>query len=137
MAINTYLNFDGQCKEALEHYAQVLGGKIAFMMTFGESPMADQVSADSRNRVMHASLVMADGVLMGSDAPIGHPIEKPQGFAVSLSVDNAAEAERIFAAFADGGTVDMPLSQTFWAHRFGMLTDRFNIPWMISCEQPR
>jgi PhnB protein len=111
-----------------------LGGKIEGMMTHGESPMADQVPPGWRDRVMHARLVAGDAVLMGSDSPPEH-YEKPQGISVSLNVDDPAVADRIFHALADNGSVSMPIQQTFWAARFGMLVDRFGIPWMINCEQ--
>ena len=84
---------------------------------------------------MHARLVVGDRVLMGSDVPPDHH-DKPQGFSVSLGIDTPAEAERIFRALAEGGTVQMPLQETFWALRFGTLVDRFGIPWMVNCERP-
>ena len=84
--------------------------------------------------IMHARLVARDYVLMGSDAPPDR-FEKPQGFSVAIQIDDPKEAERIFAALADNGSVRMPLQQTFWAVRFGMLVDKFGIPWMVNCEQ--
>ena len=134
MHVDPYLNFNGQCAEAFRFYERVLGGKIEGMMTHGESPMADQVPPGWRDRVMHARLVAGDAVLMGSDSPPEH-YEKPQGISVSLNVDDPAVADRIFHALADNGSVSMPIQQTFWAARFGMLVDRFGIPWMINCEQ--
>ena len=84
---------------------------------------------------MHARLVVGDKVLMGSDAPPEH-YEGPKGFSVSLTINDLADAERIFHALAENGTVRMPLQETFWAVRFGMLVDRFGIPWMVNCERP-
>ena len=135
MQLNPYLVFNGQCKEAFTFYAQVLGGKIESMQTHGESPMREQAPPEWRDSILHAHLVVDDQVLLGSDSPPA-PYEQPKGFSVSLSVDNPAEADRIFQALAAGGTVQMPIQQTFWASRFGMLTDRFGIPWMVNCEQP-
>jgi len=135
MQLNPYLVFDGQCEAAFKFYEQCLGGKIEFMLTHGNSPMAEQVSAAWRDKVMHVRLVAGGMVLMGSDAPPDR-YEKPQGFSVSLSIDEPAEAERIFHALAENGSVRMPLQETFWARRFGMLVDRFGIPWMVNCEQP-
>jgi PhnB protein len=135
MQLNPYLNFKGQCEEAFKFYEQVLGGKIEAMMRFAESPMADHVPAEQRNAIIHARLSVGDQLLMGSDAPPEH-FSEPHGFAVSLSIDQPAEAERVFHALADGGSVEMPIQETFWAQRFGMLRDRFGTPWMINCERP-
>jgi PhnB protein len=134
MDLNPYLTFDGQCEAAFEFYERCLGGKIVTMMNHEDSPIADQVPADWGKRIMHARLTVGDGVLMGSDSPPEH-YEQPKGFSVSLQVKQPAEAERVFQALAEGGTVLMPIQQTFWATRFGMLVDRFAIPWMINCEQ--
>jgi PhnB protein len=136
MQLSTYLNFNGQCEAAFKFYEQCLGGKIQLMMTYGESPMADQVTPESRNKIMHVTLAVGDGVLMGCDAP-PQQYEKPQGFFVSIAIDSPAEAERLFQALSENGTVRMPLQQTFWAARFGMLIDRFGTPWMINCGQPK
>ena len=133
MSLNPYLHFSGQCETAFKFYEKALGGKIESMMTHGESPMADKVSADWRTKIMHARLNMGDGVLMGSDAPPQY-YKKPQGFSVSLSLKDPAKAESIFKALSEKGAVEMPLQQTFWAKRFGMCTDQFGIPWMINCE---
>ena len=134
MQSNTYLTFNGNCAAALEFYAQHLGAKIEMMMTFGQSPAADQAPAGWRDKVMHARLKLGDSILMGSDAPPDR-YNVPRGFSVSLSVNSPGDAERIFAALAEGGTVQMPLQQTFWAARFGTLVDKFGIPWMVNCEQ--
>ena|SRR2546421_12804838 len=133
MSLNPYLHFSGQCETAFKFYEKALGGKIESMMTHGESPMADKVSADWRTKIMHARLNVGDGVLMGSDAPPQY-YKKPQGFSVSLGLKDPAKAESIFKALSEKGAVEMPLQQTFWAKRFGMCTDQFGIPWMINCE---
>jgi PhnB protein len=134
MQVNTYLNFNGQCAEAFRFYAQVLGGKIEAMMTHRDSPIADQVPPGWHDRVLHARLVVGDTVLMASDSP-PERYEKPQGMYVSLQVPDVADAERIFQALAQNGTVTMPFEKTFWAERFGMVVDRFGTPWMVNCEQ--
>ncbi len=134
MQINPYLGFDGSCREAFELYVKVLGAKLDMLMTHGESPEADHVAPEWRDKVLHASLSLGNFLIMGSDWPPEYQKTK-QGFSVSLQVDSAAEAERVFSGLAEGGTVTMPLAQTFWAHRFGMLTDRFGTPWMINCEK--
>ena len=135
MRINPYLTFDGQCRAAFELYARVLGGKIEMMMTHADSPMADRAPAGWRDKIMHARLVVGDQVLMGSDSPPEHH-EDAKGFSVSISIEDTARAERVFAALAESGTVRMPLQETFWALRFGMLVDRFGTPWMVNCERP-
>ena len=132
--LHTYLAFNGQCAAAFKHYEKVLGGKIEMMMTHGESPMKDQTPAEWRDRIMHASLVVGDQRLLGADRP--PQFQGPnEGFSVSLSLDDAAKAEQIFNGLAEGGTVRMPLQKTFWAAAFGMLIDRFGIPWMVNCEE--
>lgn len=133
MRINPYLNFNGQCAEAFRTYERVLGGKITFMQTHGESPMADQVGPDWQDAVMHTTLEVGDQVIMGSDAPPPH-FEQPQGFSVSIVLGDPAEAERIFAGLSEGGQVRMPMQKTFWAERFGMCVDRFGIPWIVNCD---
>jgi PhnB protein len=134
MQVNPYLNFNGQCEAAFRFYAEATGSKIDMLMDFENSPMAAQMPAEARKLIIHASIRIGDTVLMGSDAP-GARYHKPQGFSVSLVVDTPAEAERIFAALSAGGEVTMALQQTFFAARFGMLTDKFGIPWMVNCEQ--
>jgi PhnB protein len=135
MKLNPYLSFNDECEAAFKFYEQCLGGKIDAMMTYGESPMAEQTPPEKLDKIMHASLIVGDTVLMGSDAPPQF-FEKPQGFSVSLIFDDAVEAERIFNALAENGTVQMPIQKTFWADRFGMLVDRFGTPWMINCDLP-
>ncbi len=103
------------------------------MQRFGESPMADNVDADWHDKVMHTSLHVGDIDLMGSDGMPGTFVT-PQGYHVSVQLDEPEEAERVFAALAEGGEIKMPLEQSFWARRFGMLTDRFGISWMVNCN---
>jgi PhnB protein len=133
MQLNPYLNFNGKCAEAFKFYEKTLGGKIEMLMTFAESPMADQVPAAHRDKVMHARMSIGSHVLMGSDAPPDR-FSPMKGFCVSLSVDSAADAEKIFKTLAEKGSVQMPIQQTFWAERFGSLVDQFGTPWMINCE---
>jgi PhnB protein len=124
--------------KAFKFYEQCLGGKITAMMTYGESPpessMTDQVPPEWRDKIMHVELMIGDQELMGSDSPPEYH-EEPKGFSVSISLNNPAEAERIFHTLVEKGAVQMPFQQTFWAYRFGMLVDQFGIPWMINCEQ--
>ena len=134
MQLNPYLLFNGQCETAFKFYEKCLGGKIEAMILHEGTPAADQVPAEWRKKILHARLVVGDQVLMGSDAPPDR-FQKPQGFSVSLGVKDPAEAERIFLALAENGKVRMPIQKTFWAARFGMLVDRFGIPWMVNCEK--
>ncbi len=134
MQLNPYLFFNGQCEAAFKFYAQVLGGKIDGMLTHAVTPAEQQVPAEWRDKIMHARLIVGDQVLMASDAPPDH-YEKPTGFSVSIQIKDKAEAERIFNALAEGGKVQMPFGQTFWAAGFGMCADRFGIPWMVNCEK--
>ena len=134
MYVNPYLTFDGDCEEAFKVYEKVLGGKIVAMMPHEGTPAAEHVPAEWRKKIIHARLIL-DGVpLMGSDAPTDH-YEPMQGFSVTLNIKEPAEAERVFNALAEGGSVRMPLGETFWAIKFGMLTDRFGTPWMVNCEK--
>jgi PhnB protein len=134
MKLNPYLMFNGQCETAFKFYEQCLGGKLGAMMTYGSSPMAADVSPELSDKIMHTSLVVGDQELMGSDSP-PERYEEAKGFSVSLNLDDPAEAERLFHALAENGSVQMPIQETFWAARFGMLVDQFGIPWMINCEK--
>jgi len=133
MQLNTYLTFNGDCETAFRFYEQALGGKIEAMMTHAGSPSEQHVPPEWRDKILHVRLSVGESVLMGSDAPPDHA-QKPQGFSVNIGTRDPEEAERIFQALSAGATVTMPLQQTFWARRFGMLTDRFGVPWMLNCE---
>jgi PhnB protein len=134
MKIVTYLNFAGQCEAAFRFYERVLNGRIEALLRHDVPEMADHVPPEWRDKVMHACLFVGDAMLMGSDAP-PEQYTKPAGLQVSLHIDEVKEAERVFNALADNGQVTMPLAQTFWASRFGMLVDQFGIPWMINCSE--
>ena len=134
MQLIPYLAFNGECDAAFKFYQQCFGGNIQTLMTYGESPMADQVPPEWRDRIIHASLAVGEAALLGADAPPDRDV-KPTGFCVSIQINDAEEAGRIFNALADNGTIQMPLQETFWAVRFGMVTDRFSTPWMINCGQ--
>jgi PhnB protein len=134
MQLNPYLTFNGQCEAAFKFYANVLGGKIEAMMTYGSSPMAEQTRSEWRNKIMHARLSIGDKMLMASDAPPDR-YEPMKGIMVTLGIDDPGEAERIFHALSENGTVQMPIQETFWARRFGMFVDQFGTPWMVNCEK--
>jgi PhnB protein len=134
MQLSPYLFFNGDCEEAFKFYAQCLGGKIEGMLTHAGTPAEAQVPPEWRDKILHARLTIGDQVLMASDAPPGR-YDQPKGFSVSIQIKDPAEAERIFQALSENGTVQMPIAETFWAARFGMLVDRFGIPWMVNCER--
>lgn len=135
MQVNPYVFFKGQCEEAFKLYATCLGGKIEAMLSHEGTPASDHVPPEWRSKIIHARLVVGDTILMGSDNPSDR-YQEPRGLSVSLSVDSPAEAERVFHALAQGGTVRIQLEQNFFAVRYGTLVDRFGIPWMIVCRQP-
>lgn len=132
MHVNPYLTFKGECETALKFYAKVLDGKVEAMMRFADMP--GHAPANWNDKVMHGSMKFGDNVIMGSDAP-PERYEPMKGVWVSLQVEKPAEAERVFKALADKGNVAMPIKETSWAQRFGMLVDRFGTPWMINCSK--
>jgi len=135
MQIVPHLNFNGECEAAFRYYERFLGGKIEMMMPHEGTPAAEHVGAEWAKKIIHARMKIGDTSLMGADAPPGR-YTKPAGFTVSVQTKTPEEADRAFLALADGGTVQMPIGETFFSKRFGMVTDRFGIPWMVNCEQP-
>ena len=131
--IQPYLMFGGRCEEALEFYRSALGAQVDMLLRFSESPdptPPGMLPPGFENKVMHASFRIAGNVIMASDGcEVGTQFK---GFSLSISVATEAEADRYFAALSDGGQVQMPLTKTFWSPRFGMLTDRFGIAWMVN-----
>ncbi len=132
MQFNTYLFFDGRCEEAFKHYEKVLGAKIETLIPYGDTPHDTPIPEGWKTKIMHGRIQIGDAVVMGSDDRPGL-YAKPQGFRVSVTAKTPAEAERIFAALAEGGDVSVPLRETFFSPRFGMLVDRFSIRWMVNC----
>lgn len=131
MKMTPYLMFNNQCKAAFTFYEQLFNGKITFMMTHGDSPVANEVSNVWHDAILHAHMTIGDLELMASDA-CGEYVA-PQGIYVALKIDDIAEAERIYNSLSEGGVINMALAETFWAERFAMFTDRFGTPWMINC----
>jgi PhnB protein len=134
MPLNAYLLFNGNCEEAFKFYEKCFGGEIVAMMPHTGTPAEKQCPPEWRNKILHARLDIGDQMLLASDCP-PDMFHTPQGFSVSLQITDPSEAERLFHALQEGGKVSMPIQKTFWAVRFGMLTDRFGIPWMINCTQ--
>ena len=133
MQIQPYLFFEGRCEEALTFYRDVLGAEVTQLMRFSDSPEPPppgMLPPGSENRIMHARMRIGESVVMVSD---GNCSGKPgfSGFSLTLNAADDAEAERLFAALAEGGQVRMPMAQTFFASRFGMLADRYGLGWMV------
>ena len=133
MKVEPYLFFEGRCDEAIEFYRRALGAEVTMLMRYKDSPEPPQpgmIPPGSENKVMHASLRVGDTTVMASD---GRCSGKPgfQGLSLSITVSDAAAADRVFAALADGGQVRMPLTKTFFSPRFGMVADRFGVAWMV------
>ena len=135
MQLNPHLSFNGQCEAAFKFYEKCLHGKIITLMTYGDSPMAEQTPAAWHGKIIHATFALGDQRLTGADVTV-ESYRKPQGFSVLLNIGDATEADRIFKALAENGVVLMPIQETFWALRFGMLVDQFGTPWMINCGKP-
>jgi PhnB protein len=129
--LDSYLFFNGNCAEAMRFYQQTIGGELTAMMKYGDSPDAAQNPPGSAERIIHASLVIDGRNLMASDHPAGES-KAMSGFALSLFYDTPAEARRVFDALSAGGSITMPMSETFWAQAFGMFTDKFGTSWMVS-----
>jgi len=132
MKVNPYLFYDGNCEAAFKHYEKVLGAKIEVLLRNEEAPPDMPSLPERKKKIMHGRISIDGEVLMASDAPPDH-FHKPQGFSVSLTFTDPAEAERKFTALCEGGSVNMPFGKTFFSKGFGMGTDRFGIPWMVNC----
>ncbi len=136
MKLNTYLNFPGNCKQALEYYEKHLGGQIAIISTYESMPEPKSIPPGlANNSVLHARIELADTVLMASDGP-PERVQPMRSAYLSLTADSNEEAERIWSALVDGGEIFMPLAETFFAFRFGMCRDRFGVNWMVIYERP-
>lgn len=133
MEVNPYIMFGGNCEAALKFYEQALGAKLDAVMKVAGSPAAEHMPPDWGDKVLHARFTIDGNVVMASDAPPGQ-FSQPQGFSLSLSLNDTAKGEELFKKLAEGGTVQMPFGPTFWAKGFGMCVDRFGIPWMVNCE---
>ena len=133
MHVNVYLSFKGQCEAAFTFYEQCLGGQLGPIFRYAGTPLADTVPAEWQGKVMHGSVTVGEQVLMGADV-VPDRYEEPKGFSLSLHMKSVREADHVFHELAKDGRVVLPLEKTFWADRFGMLIDRFGIPWMINCD---
>ena len=132
MTLEPHITFNGQCQAAFHFYEQSIGAKILTMLTWADSPMAKEVPPEWHEKICHATLGIGQNVLAGVDLP-SEQYQAPASFQLILGLDDPAEAERIFLALAESGTVTMPLRETFWSARYGIVIDRFGIPWEINC----
>ena len=132
MKLNPYIHFAGNAEEALNFYASALNGQVLQLGRYGESPM--QADEDWNNKIMHARLVFDNNLIMISDVFKGQAVSTDGNIQLSVEVENAEELENVFNKMAAEGTITMPLQDTFWGARFGMLKDRFGINWMFNHE---
>jgi PhnB protein len=132
--LNPYLNFNGNAEEAIRFYEKTLGLRVGEITRFGDVP-GMPAAPEHKSRVLHAELRLGPGVLMASDTPPDHPVPPATNVHVCLDFDDMPEMEAQFAALAAGGKVTMPLSDTFWGARFGMLTDAYGVSWMFNCKK--
>ena len=129
-----YLSFNGQCEAAFRFYEQRLGGVLGKLWPYENSPMATSVAPEWAAKIMHGTVTIGGVNVMGADSPEGE-YSRPQGFRIFLEPKDPAESERLFEALSENGTIEMPIQQTFWSLRFGVLTDQFGIPWTINCAR--
>lgn len=135
MKLNTYLHFsNGKCEEALNFYVKALGAKPVMMLRYSEAPPSNKCAEEMAQKIMHGRVVLGDTAIMASDAPPGYVTEL-SGFSINIGVDTTEEAERLFKALSEKADIKMPMAETFWAQRFGMLVDQFGVPWMVNCEK--
>jgi PhnB protein len=132
--IITYLNFDGNCREAMKFYERCLGGELQ-LMPFSEVP--GDLPKEAKDRIIHARLAKGSAVIMASDTMPGTHFQQGNNFSICLNCESLEETERFFSALGEKGKVTMPLQDTFWGARFGMLTDQFGVNWMFNFEKPK
>jgi PhnB protein len=133
MRIATHLHFCGQCQEAFEFYRGQLGGTISSMLTYGDSPEAENVPVEFHNKIIHGTFNVSNIEIAGADV-LPNQYEQPKGFHLILQLDDESKAERIFNALSEDGKITMPLGKTFWSPCYGILVDKFGISWEINCE---
>ena len=135
--LNSYLNFDGNCREAFDHYRSVFGGDFEIVQTFRDGPPGMGVPEEEMDNIMHVSFPIGDSVLMGSDVPaaFGGPPVTGSSVQISVSPESKEDADKVFAGLSDGGKVTMPMMDMFWGDYFGTCTDKFGINWMVGVQQ--
>ena len=137
MALNTYLTFEDNCREAFELYRSIFGGEFTFISTFREGPEDMEIPEEDLDRIMHVSLPIGNSVLMGSDSSSAFcpPLVAGNNFSLSFEAESREHADAVFAKLSDGGTVSMPMADAFWGAYFGACTDKFGINWQVLAEQ--
>ena len=133
--LTAYLVFHNNCREAMNFYQKVFGGDLR-VMSMGDSPMKDQMPPEMQNLVMHAYLMAPGFALMASDGRPDHPPVNGDSVSLAIGVNSVEEAEKIYKELSDGGRITMELQETFWAHRYGQLADKYGINWMVSYNKP-
>lgn len=133
MQFSVHLTFDGRCREAMEFYCEVTNGRILSTTTFSETPAGQDVSDDWQRKILHATMSLGDMVVAAADVP-PEQYQSSQGFYLFLDIENPDDASRAFARLSEGGDVRMPIQETFWATRFGVVVDRYGIPWEVNCS---
>ena len=136
MKLYTYLNYGGNCRQAFDFYVEHLGGRIVFLTTHGENPESSQTPPEWKNAVLHARMEIGDTILLGADVP-PERFQPMRSAYLTLMLDSVAESERIYSLLSEGGEIFMPMKETFYAHRFAMLRDRFGTSWMLLHERER
>ena len=134
MQVSVHLTFNGNCQEAMEFYCKLTNGEILSMTTFGETPAGQDVPDDWQGKVVHGTMSLGDIAVATADIP-PERYQSSQGINMFIEIENPDEASRVFARLAEGGEVQMPIQETFWAKRFGVVVDRFGIPWEVNCSQ--
>lgn len=134
LGLKPYLSFNGNCKEATDFYVRCLNGQVLFSQTYGESPMDREGMSD---KIMHTSVQIGDSVFMACDTPAEQGVTTGSNISLALGSDDIPATEKMFNEMAEGGTVLMPMQETFWAERFGVLTDKFGLTWLFNCEKPQ
>jgi len=135
LGVKPYIGFNGNCEEAFNFYKDAMNAEVKGMLRYGDSPMAGHAPDD---KIMHAVLQVGDTFIMAADSMSpDHPVVVGNNVSLAVSHEDAGEVENMFARMSEGGQVTMPLQETFWAQRFGMLIDKFGINWMFNCEKPR
>jgi PhnB protein len=133
--LQIYLSFDGRCEAAFRFYVERVGATMGPMFPYANSPMAASAPSGWETKIMHGSITIGGVTVSGADVLPGQVDETPRGFRIVLESDDPAETERLFHALAENARIEMPIQETFWSVRFGMLTDQFGIPWMVSCAR--
>ena len=134
MQVSIHLSFNGDCRQAMESYCALMNGEIVSMTTFGATPAGKEVSDEWQDKIVHATMSLGGVMVATADIP-SERYQPPQGFNMFIELEDPDEANRVFEVLAEGGEVQMPIQETFWSRRFGVVVDRFRIPWEVNCSQ--